>query len=496
MLKSKSIFIILLLSIVLVISGAKCPWDKDDDDDIIVTSSGEQSPPDSGSSGGPDAPSGLIASMITSSRIDLSWIDISNDEYGFKIERRTVPTDTAYTQIAAVGTNVTSYSNTTGFTDDTTYYYRVRAYNANGNSSYSNEAWNSTDTWTWTATSMAAPPSERWRHTAIWTGTKMVTWGGSFAGDGAKYYPITDTWDTGVSMVDAPSGRSSHTAVWTNTEMLIWGGVTISDEVNTGARYDPSLNSWTVITTTNVPKGRSGHTAVWTDTEMIVWGGYGYYEIVGQGYLDTGGKYNPITDVWAPITTTNAPSPRTGHTAIWTGNEMIVWGGSTASSTVFNTGAKYYPITDTWVSISTLNAPSARSAHTVIWTGEEMIVWGGWAGIGNYFNDGAKYNPSTDTWTPITITSAPSSRRAHTAIWTGNEMIVWGGVWDDDELPLYTYLNTGGRYNPTNDTWITITQTGLPTKRAVSSSIWTGTEMIIWGGYDGSDLNTGGRYKP
>ena len=44
-------------------------------------------------------------------------------------------------------------------------------------------------------------------------------------------------------------------------------------------------------------------------------------------YLNTGGRYNPSTDSWTATSTTNAPDGRYGHTAVWTGSEMIVWGG-------------------------------------------------------------------------------------------------------------------------------------------------------------------------
>src|SRR5439155_15792653 len=70
-----------------------------------------------------------------------------------------------------------------------------------------------------------------------------------------------------------------------------------------------------------VPDVRYYHTAVWTGSEMIIWGGG------GPGYLNSGGKYIPATDTWMPTSTTNVPTARYLHTAIWTGTEMIVWGG-------------------------------------------------------------------------------------------------------------------------------------------------------------------------
>src|SRR6185436_6439139 len=75
----------------------------------------------------PAAPSGLTATAVSSTQINLSWTDNANNESGFRIERKTGAGGT-YAEIATVGANVTSYSNT-GLSAGTTYYYRVRAYN-------------------------------------------------------------------------------------------------------------------------------------------------------------------------------------------------------------------------------------------------------------------------------------------------------------------------------------------------------------------------------
>ena len=55
-----------------------------------------------------------------------------------------------------------------------------------------------------------------------------------------------------------------------------------------------------------------------------------------------------------------------------------------------------------------------------------MIVWGG-NGNGLLLNTGGRYNPSTDSWTATSTTNAPAPRNRHTAVWTDSEMIVWGG---------------------------------------------------------------------
>ncbi|MGH7451162.1 MAG: fibronectin type III domain-containing protein, partial [bacterium] len=86
----------------------------------------------------PEAPSSLAATALSGVQINLAWADDSNDEDGFKIERKTGAAG-AYAEIATVGASVTSYSNT-GLNPSTEYFYRVCAYNAGGNSAYSNEA--------------------------------------------------------------------------------------------------------------------------------------------------------------------------------------------------------------------------------------------------------------------------------------------------------------------------------------------------------------------
>ena len=88
-------------------------------------------------------PDNLAASVISASQIDLTWADNSDDEDGFKIERS--PDGSSFTQIDTVGANVTSYSDA-GLSADTLYYYQVRAYNAAGDSSYSNTVNATTDT--------------------------------------------------------------------------------------------------------------------------------------------------------------------------------------------------------------------------------------------------------------------------------------------------------------------------------------------------------------
>jgi hypothetical protein len=82
----------------------------------------------------PEPPGGMDATAVSTSRIDVSWADVSFDD-GYLIERSPNGT-TGWTQIGTTAKNVTTYAST-GLASNTTYYYRVRGTNAAGNGSYS-----------------------------------------------------------------------------------------------------------------------------------------------------------------------------------------------------------------------------------------------------------------------------------------------------------------------------------------------------------------------
>ena len=325
-------------------------------------------------------------------------------------------------------------------------------------------------------------PNVRDLHTAVWTGSEMIEWGGyngsSYLNDGARYDPVANSW-TALPSKGAPTGRDAHTAVWTGTEMIVWGGYGGSGSFNDGGRYNPMSNAWTALPTNGSPVARQNHTAVWTGTEMVVWGGYN-----GSSYLNDGGRYNPTANSWTAAPTIGAPGARDFHTAVWTGTEMIVWGGYNGSG-YFYDGGRYNPEANSWTALPLSGAPTGRYGQTAVWTGSEMIVWGGYYN-GSYYANGARYNPTADSWTALPTTGAPGARSRFPAVWTGTEMIVWGGY----NGSSYTY--GGRRYDPADNTWTALPITGAPASRSFHTAVWTGNEMVVWGGDNGSSLNTGG----
>jgi hypothetical protein len=167
-------------------------------------------------------------------------------------------------------------------------------------------------------------------------------------------------------------------------------------------------------------------------------------------------------------------SARDDAAVVWTGTEVLVWGGGAYNSAPFADGAVYDPATDSWTMMPA--APlAARHDPVSAWTGTEMVVLGGIDGA--LFADGAAYNPATNTWRAIA--SAPLDGIAATmasTVWTGTELIIWGGDNADGQPRA-----TGAAYNPSTDTWRTVAPSPL-LPRHEAATVWTGSEMVLWGG--------------
>ena len=329
------------------------------------------------------------------------------------------------------------------------------------------------------------PPSTREGHGAVWTGEKMIVWGGYNAeiqGDGAEYDVISKTWRR-LPAQGAPSARTHQGTVWNGTVMFVWGGFGQGGYLNDGGRYDPASRAWKGMTTSNAPSAREWVEPVWTGSKMIVWGGR-----AADDYRHDGAVYDPGSDEWTAMNTNGAPRGRLGHSMAWTGRELIVWSGFGWESLTpkfdnhLGDGARYDIATGEWRAISEAGAPTARSGHSTIWTGTKMMVWGGGTREG-LVNTGGIYDPAADSWSAIPMEGAPQPRNGHAAVWTGEEMVVWGGrTTGFQNLPVA--LNDGARYDPVANKWTAMEFEAGAKPRFGHSAIWTGTDMIIWGGHD------------
>lgn len=258
------------------------------------------------------------------------------------------------------------------------------------------------------------------------------------------------------------------------------------------------------------PAVNLGGTIVWTGTEFIFWGGgsasfctgtFPNYTCYPASFNNTGARYNPVTDTWTVMSVVNAPVARKYNKALWTGTEMIVWGGRNGDSLqhYMNTGGRYNPLTDTWTSMPVPNAFQGREDFTMTLAGNNIVIWGGKANepknrvivdpcnppatITSYydsirnFNDGRVYSLTNNNWTIMSLTNAPMARHHATAVWADYQLIVAGGT--NTSLSNYfcgscinppnpfpvacskrniidSILKTGASYDPVLNVWTTI----------------------------------------
>jgi hypothetical protein len=147
---------------------------------------------------------------------------------------------------------------------------------------------------------------------------------------------------------------------------------------------------------------------------------------------------------------------RIGASGVWTGSEFVVWGGAAGTqvaSSAFGDGAAYDPATQRWRLLPP-GPLSPRAGHVAVWTGDEMIVWGGSpasAGIGavGQLRDGAAYNPSTNAWRRIA--DAPGERSEGKGVVVDNYLVVGAGVTSQaSDLALLLV------YDISSDAWSTM----------------------------------------
>jgi N-acetylneuraminic acid mutarotase len=338
-------------------------------------------------------------------------------------------------------------------------------------------AFNTTTPTPWANGSTVNAPSPRYGHTAVWTGSAWIVWGGNLGGgvvssSGAIYRPAIDTWTT-LATFNNPSARNDHTAVWTGSEMIIWGGFGGGSYLGTGAKFNPATSQWTTNTLTGAPSARSGHVAVWTGTRMLIWGGRN-----SSGLLNDGALYDPVADSWTALTLPSPPAARQDAGFAWAGDRLIIWGGTGSGAVALRSGAQLLFASgapSAWSAMTLSSAPSARAKHSMVWTGQRILIWGG-KSASAFVGAGASYNPAADQWQTISSTQAPTARAEAGTIWTGSEMLVLGG-----ESSLGAQA-TSYAYEPALNRWRELANAGNSQARFGATAGWTGTEALLFGG--------------
>ena len=223
--------------------------------------------------------------------------------------------------------------------------------------------------------------------------------------------------------------------------------------LDTGSSPHGQSDSWRVMSKAPLQPGY-GYQGVWTGKEMIVWGGsHPDKETLSAEPSRDGAAYAPRNDSWREI----PPAPirgGPGYSVTWTGKEMLVWGDpDRGRSTKGNRGAAFDPDTNEWRRIPS-GPLTGRSGHLAVWTGTELVIWGGYLTAANrerYDGEGAAFDPETDTWRRLSKGPLPAGYDAMGA-WTGTEVIVMVspmGIAEND----YPKFAHAAAYDPSSDSW-------------------------------------------
>ncbi len=326
----------------------------------------------------------------------------------------------------------------------------------------------------------------------VWTGTKMIVWGGLYRGkqireviDGAVYDPAADSWKKTAT---APSGVTKAVGVasaWTGTNAVFWGG-NAPDGPTVALAYTLSSNTWKKL-----PAGplgtRESFSWAWTGTELLIVGGTS-----GDGFASpVAAALNPKTGGWTQPAPLNALKAFSANGAIWNGSRVFITGAhylcpeQGSSCTKFkNMFVAYDPASDTMKEFDLSKAPvdpKERGALSPIgWAGTEVAL-----SVADDLSVGLLFfDPTTGAWR--TGARPPAAPGADQTAWLGDR---------------YVMPAPGGRlqvYDVANDTWHVIPAGTSPmTTRNESAIVWTGSDLIVWSGYTGAignpTPNTGSR---
>lgn len=340
----------------------------------------------------------------------------------------------------------------------------------------------------WAPMAMAPSSSSRQAQSAAYSGEDLFVWEGSAAAL-LRYRARTNLWSRTAERERYEPRTIAGSTVWTGRVILTWGGdrctfVPSGFCSDAAASYDPARDTWAPLPADGMLPSRVGHVALWTSKGMFLWAGRR-----GDAMFADGALYDPELDRWAAV----PPAPLAGRQharGVLAGDRVIVWGGEGDGRPGLADGAIYDLGTGRWASLTTVGAPSPRRAHEAIWTGSEMIVWGGL--FEGHLGDGGAYDPLSDRWRPIAKRDGPSPRSGHVFVWTGSDALLWGGYVGPHEV------GDGYRYDPRADRWARMAANGAPDARSSAFGFWTGSALLVWGGSQEKFFlsNTGALFTP
>ena len=311
----------------------------------------------------PAPPSALTITSVTSNRVFLAWTDESNNEAGFKIQRKKGATGT-YEEIATLGANVTTYTDgDDALLDGTQYYYKVCAYNVAGSSSFSN-AVNGTTllatptslsatavsssqiSLTWTDKSASEvgfkieqSPLDKLHYTEIATvGANVTSYTNSGLAEATKYYYRVRAYNTiatsafssekhatTLSDIPAPPSALTITSVTSNRVFLAW-----TDESNNEAGFKIQRKKGATGTYEEIATPGANVTTYTDDDDALLDGTQYYYKVCAYNVAGSSSFSNAVNG-----TTLLAAPTSLAATAVSSSEISLTWTDKSTSEVGF-----------------------------------------------------------------------------------------------------------------------------------------------------------------
>lgn len=247
-------------------------------------------------------------------------------------------------------------------------------------------------TGTWTAIASTGAPSPRAEASWAWTGQELVIWGGVHdpsspygplcdpeydcgpLGDGARFDPAANAWQP-ISTNGAPSPRSGAKLLWTGDRVVVWGGADLESARGDGAIYDPAADAWSPMAAlAPLPAALDGWQDAYVDGGRIV------VVRAPDAWI-----YDLATDAWTEVDTSNPPD-RTGYGGIIHGDDrrMVIAVPNPADPDLeaLASISVIDASTARWTkAVLPAELRPALFGASLAWAGDRLVAWGGYRDV-------------------------------------------------------------------------------------------------------------------
>ncbi len=264
-----------------------------------------------------------------------------------------------------------------------------------------------------------------------------------------------------MSREGAPSPRIDEAIVWTGSELLVWGGcANVGGEyrlVADGGRYDPETDRWRPITRLHAPSPRARPLALFTSAGLLVWG--------GEGHRD-GAIWDPATNTWRalPALERLPPPVMPRARALTIGDRVLLW--PDRSDVPVPITAPGFTLDPTSGRVEPIASAPVRVELPAIGIGpSSILVFGGYEeSPAHPSRAGSLYAAADNAWHPVAANHAPSARYGASAFFDAPAFVVRAGMRNGAALPI----GDGAAYEPATGAWRAL-DPGLSSARPASS---------------------------